>query len=93
LSCCTKNHYLSFFYVSIKQKRNDQLIKPYKKKQYTIKKTKNDNSYHFNILQRDRRAKQKKDQAKKNEEQQAQDIHAINYPFEHFLTDEQLTTL
>jgi hypothetical protein len=27
---------------------------------------------------------------KKNEEQQAQDIHAINYPFEHFLTDEQL---
>jgi hypothetical protein len=31
----------------------------------------------------------RKDQAKKNEEQQAQDIHAINYPFEHFLTDEQ----
>jgi hypothetical protein len=23
-------------------------------------------------------------------QQQAQDIHAINYPFEHFLTDEQL---
>jgi hypothetical protein len=38
----------------------------------------------------DEQNKKREDQAKKNEEQQAQDIHAINYPFEHFLTDEQL---
>jgi hypothetical protein len=84
--------YLSFlcFYKtekkrSINQALQEEIIYNRKNKQ------KHDNSYHFNILQRDRRAKTKReDQAKKNEEQQAQDIHAINYPFEHFLTDEQL---
>jgi hypothetical protein len=59
--------YLSFFYVSIKQKRNDQLIKPYKKKNIQSKKEtkKHDNSISTFYISDDEQNKKKKTKQKK----------------------------